>query len=135
MAGNSKSSSASGFSRKRCGCGDEVVVFTAGSKAKNPGKRFRRCPNWKDVNRSCGLFEWVEEDDKLGDLLGGGCCNSSEMLIETLKLKNSKLHMKLEKERTSSRLTKKLLVMAWVMLFFVCMWCLLKCHCGKKFGV
>ncbi|KAJ1378858.1 hypothetical protein SESBI_47420 [Sesbania bispinosa] len=39
MTGSSRSSSASGLSRKRCGCGDEVVVFTAGSKAKNPGKR------------------------------------------------------------------------------------------------
>ncbi|KAJ1436801.1 Zinc finger, GRF-type [Sesbania bispinosa] len=63
MTGSSRSSSAFGLSCKRCGCGDEVVVFTAGSRAKNPGKMFRRCPNWKDVNRSCGLFEWVEDDD------------------------------------------------------------------------
>ncbi|KAJ1379555.1 hypothetical protein SESBI_46777 [Sesbania bispinosa] len=110
MAGSSKSSSASGFSRKRCGCGDE------------------------DVNRSCGLFEWVEEDDKLGDLLGGGCCNSLEMLIETLKLKNSKLHMKLEKERTSSRLTQKLLVMAWVMLFFCMHVVFVEMPLWEKFG-
>ncbi|KAJ1417253.1 hypothetical protein SESBI_16678 [Sesbania bispinosa] len=83
MAGSSRSSSASS---KRCGCGDEVVIFTAGSRVKNPGERFRRCPNWKDVNRSCGLFERVEDDYRFTDLSGGGACShASELLIETYK--------------------------------------------------
>ncbi|KAJ1381710.1 Zinc finger, GRF-type [Sesbania bispinosa] len=87
MASWSKPSSSSPFSRKRCGCGDEVIVSTAGSQAKNPGKKFHRCPNW----RSCGLFEWVEEEDNLLEFGGRGCCHSHEMLIKTLKLKNAKL--------------------------------------------
>ncbi|KAJ1378655.1 Zinc finger, GRF-type [Sesbania bispinosa] len=107
MSGSSRSSSASAFSRKRCGCGDEVVVFTAGSRAKNPGKRFRRCPNWKDVNRSCGLFEWVEDDSRFVDLsCGGGCCHAFELLIKSYKEKVLKLQMKLETERKNSILKK-----------------------------
>ncbi|KAJ1436053.1 hypothetical protein SESBI_04607 [Sesbania bispinosa] len=83
MVGSSKSSSASRFSRKRCGCGDEVVVFTAGSRAKSPEKRFEGALTgrfefgdgyWEtqDVN-SGGLFELVEEDDRLEGCVGGGC--------------------------------------------------------------
>ncbi|KAJ1397990.1 putative DNA topoisomerase 3-alpha-like [Sesbania bispinosa] len=50
-----------------------MLIFIAlHSWAKNPGKRFQRCPNWKDVNISCGLFGWLEEDDRLGELSGGG---------------------------------------------------------------
>ncbi|KAJ1431908.1 hypothetical protein SESBI_06882 [Sesbania bispinosa] len=101
MAGSSRSSSASS---KRCGCGDEVVIFTAGSRAKNPGKRFRRFPNWK----------WVEDDYKFTDLSGGGACShASELLVETYKVKISKLQIKLEIERKTSSVTKKLLLMSW----------------------
>ncbi|KAJ1411815.1 hypothetical protein SESBI_20871 [Sesbania bispinosa] len=85
MPGSSRSSSASGLSRKRCGCGDEVVVFTTDSRAKNLGKRFRRCPNWKDVNRSFVLFEWVEDDERFVDLSCGGGYHASELLIENTR--------------------------------------------------
>ncbi|KAJ1413034.1 hypothetical protein SESBI_19964 [Sesbania bispinosa] len=84
MAGSSKSSSASGFSRKRCGCGDDVVVFMAGQQAKKPREEISRFgPNWKGI--VVCLSGW-RKDDKLGDLLGGGCCNSLEMLIENSKV-------------------------------------------------
>ncbi|KAJ1437559.1 Zinc finger, GRF-type [Sesbania bispinosa] len=91
MANCSMASSSSALSRKRCGCGDEVVLFTIGSRAKNPGKKFRRCPTCKDMNKSCGLFEWVEEEETQHDFGGRGCCHSHEMLIEILKLKNASL--------------------------------------------
>ncbi|KAJ1384142.1 Zinc finger, GRF-type [Sesbania bispinosa] len=125
MANCSMSSSSSALSRKRCGCGDEVVLFTAGSRAKNPGKKFCRCPNWK----SCGLLEWVEEEENQRDFAGRGCCHSHEMLIETLKLKNASLQRKLENERNYGRLTKNLLFMCFTLLAIVCLWCLLKCQC------
>ncbi|KAJ1386417.1 Zinc finger, GRF-type [Sesbania bispinosa] len=131
MAGSSRSLSASS---KRCGCGDEVVIYTAGRRAKNPGKRFRRCPNWKDVNRSCGLFEWVDDDYSFTDLSGGGVSSdAAELLVETYKMKNSKLQIKLEIERKTSSVMKKLLLMSWVFFSVVCIWCLLKCQCGSQF--
>ncbi|KAJ1378219.1 Zinc finger, GRF-type [Sesbania bispinosa] len=120
MTGSSRSSSASS---KRCGCGDEVVIYTAGRRAKNPGKRFRRCPNWKDVNRSCGLFEWVDDDYSFTDLSGGGVSSdAAELLVETYKMKNSKLQIKLEIERKTSSVMKKLLLMSWGVTWKLAVW-------------
>ncbi|KAJ1419511.1 Zinc finger, GRF-type [Sesbania bispinosa] len=70
--------------RRLCGCGDEIVTLTYGS-AKNPGRKFFRCPNWKNPS-SCNFFQWIDEEFSggEGECRGGGKCNFSDILIERL---------------------------------------------------
>lgn len=41
----------------KCDYGEVSVSRTA----KNPGKRFWGCPNYKDPSRNCRYFKWVLE--------------------------------------------------------------------------
>ncbi|KAL4570366.1 hypothetical protein LXL04_026018 [Taraxacum kok-saghyz] len=45
--------------RIRCDCGDYVGKWTAWAD-KNPRRRFIECPNYQDVHRNCGFFDWVD---------------------------------------------------------------------------
>ncbi|KAJ1418410.1 Zinc finger, GRF-type [Sesbania bispinosa] len=57
MGSRQKSFSSHSVSGRRlCRCGDEIVTLTSGS-AKNPGRKFLRCPNWKNSEEGKGNAE------------------------------------------------------------------------------
>ncbi|KAJ1395292.1 Zinc finger, GRF-type [Sesbania bispinosa] len=83
MGSRQKSASSHSVSGRRlCGCGDEIVTWTFGS-VKNPGRKFYRCPNWKNKD-SRQFFQWVDEEFRGGEGEGtvGGQCKCSQILIE-----------------------------------------------------
>ncbi|KAL7092205.1 hypothetical protein ACP275_12G151300 [Erythranthe tilingii] len=43
-----------------CRCGFELSTLTSWSE-KNPGRKFRACPNYTSPS-CCGYFEWVDEE-------------------------------------------------------------------------
>ncbi|KAL4554543.1 hypothetical protein LXL04_039375 [Taraxacum kok-saghyz] len=45
--------------RTHCDCGDPVGKWTSW-RPSNPGRRFIGCPNYKDPNRDCNFFDWVD---------------------------------------------------------------------------
>ncbi|CAI9281292.1 unnamed protein product [Lactuca saligna] len=46
-----------------CGCGFPSQIWTSTTK-KNPGKKFRVCPNRLDPNTpNCSLWKWVDDDE------------------------------------------------------------------------
>ncbi|CAN0843446.1 hypothetical protein LINGRAHAP2_LOCUS3860 [Linum grandiflorum] len=54
-----ESSSSSRHGNRRCSHQCDVVLKVAGT-TKNPGRRFLRCPFWKNSSADCGFFEWVD---------------------------------------------------------------------------
>nr|KAJ0198680.1 hypothetical protein LSAT_V11C600324610 [Lactuca sativa] len=45
--------------RRRCDCDEPVGRWTSW-KPKNPGRRFVGCPNYKDKEKDCKFFEWID---------------------------------------------------------------------------
>ncbi|KAJ1400283.1 Zinc finger, GRF-type [Sesbania bispinosa] len=99
-----------------CGCGDEIVTLTTGS-VKNPGRKFFRCPNWKNKG-SCNFFQWLDEEFRGGEGEGtvGGQCNCSQILIERLTTKISKKKRKMMEERKKVKILKAIVVGLMVLL-------------------
>ncbi|KAJ1412754.1 Zinc finger, GRF-type [Sesbania bispinosa] len=103
MASRQKSYSSHSVSGRRlCGCRDEIVTLTSRS-AKNPGRKFFRCPNWMNQG-SCNFFQWLDEEFRGGEGEGttGGQCNCSQIPIERLTTKIGKM-----KEEDYGRAKKK----------------------------
>ncbi|KAJ1428680.1 Zinc finger, GRF-type [Sesbania bispinosa] len=100
MGSRQKSFSSHSVSGRRlCGCCDEIVTLTSGS-VENPRRKFYRCPNWKNKG-SCNFFQWLDEEFRGGEGEGtvGGQCNCSQILIERLTTKISKMKRKMMEER------------------------------------
>ncbi|KAL4563843.1 hypothetical protein LXL04_027891 [Taraxacum kok-saghyz] len=55
--------SSSNHMRKKevCNCKEEAPLFTSWT-AKNTGRKFHGCPNFKDKTKDCKYFTWVEEE-------------------------------------------------------------------------
>ncbi|KAL4587070.1 hypothetical protein LXL04_011720 [Taraxacum kok-saghyz] len=47
--------------RERCLCDDPVGKWT-GWRSNNPGWRFIGCPNFRDVDKNCEYFAWVDPE-------------------------------------------------------------------------
>ncbi|KAL4567187.1 hypothetical protein LXL04_022762, partial [Taraxacum kok-saghyz] len=45
--------------RTHCDCGDPVGKWTSW-RPSNPRRRFIGCPNYRDPNRDCKFFDWVD---------------------------------------------------------------------------
>lgn len=45
--------------RAKCDCEDVVGKWTSWS-AKNPGRRFIGCPNFRNADKDCKYFDWVD---------------------------------------------------------------------------
>ncbi|KAJ1440783.1 Zinc finger, GRF-type [Sesbania bispinosa] len=117
MASRAKSFSSQSVSGRRyCKCGDEILILTSGS-ARNPGRKFFRCPNWKKEG-SCNFFQWVDEDFEGGEGVstGGGHCNCSKILVETLTIKIGRMKRKLMEERRKVKILKALIAALLVLL-------------------
>nr|KAJ0184532.1 hypothetical protein LSAT_V11C900502280 [Lactuca sativa] len=64
MASSSSVSNSSAYRsarqvRRRCNCDEPVGRWTSW-KPKNPGRRFVGCPNYKDKEKDCKFFEWID---------------------------------------------------------------------------
>ncbi|KAJ1376579.1 Zinc finger, GRF-type [Sesbania bispinosa] len=96
--------------RRLCLCGDEIVTLISGT-GKNPGRKFLRCPNWKNPS-SCNFFQWIDEDFRggEGECRGGGKCNCCEIVIERMTKKICKMKRKMEEERKKVKLLKSIIV-------------------------
>ncbi|XP_052625947.1 uncharacterized protein At4g04775-like [Lactuca sativa] len=44
-----------------CKCNEEAPMFTSWT-AKNPGRRFYGCPNYKDESMNCKYFMWIDDE-------------------------------------------------------------------------
>ncbi|KAJ1396976.1 Zinc finger, GRF-type [Sesbania bispinosa] len=111
MGSGQKSFSSHFVSRRRlCLCGDEIVTLTSGT-GKNPGRKFFRCPNWKNPS-SCNFFQSIDEDFRgdEGECRGRGKCNCSEILIERLTTKICKMKRKMVEERKKVKILKSIVV-------------------------
>ncbi|KAJ1439016.1 Zinc finger, GRF-type [Sesbania bispinosa] len=133
MARSKGVSASSSSSRNRlCGCGEMVLTLTSKS-AKNPGRRFFRCPNWKQYG-GCNYFEWVEDELSAVDaseVTKCVCFRSAESGVEAAKLKVGKLQNKLARERKKMTLfLSLLLVMSWAVILVGGYLCVTKCHCN-----
>ncbi|KAL4557828.1 hypothetical protein LXL04_036022 [Taraxacum kok-saghyz] len=58
---SSSSSVGSRSLRERCRCNDRVGHWT-GWRPDNPGRRFIGCPNYRDVDKYCNYFAWVDPE-------------------------------------------------------------------------
>ncbi|CAN1269509.1 hypothetical protein LINPERPRIM_LOCUS13613 [Linum perenne] len=59
-AGSSSSSKISSADGVVCHHKREAILKTAGTPS-NFGRRFFRCPYWKEKNRDCGFFKWADD--------------------------------------------------------------------------
>ncbi|KAJ1433872.1 Zinc finger, GRF-type [Sesbania bispinosa] len=57
---SSKTSSSFPSRRTLCDCGEDLVLMTS-NIVSNPGKKFWRCPNWKNTF-SRVFFQWADEE-------------------------------------------------------------------------
>ncbi|KAL4562367.1 hypothetical protein LXL04_034569 [Taraxacum kok-saghyz] len=47
--------------RARCGCDDPVEKWTDW-RSNNPGRRFIGCPNYRDAEKDCNYFAWIDPE-------------------------------------------------------------------------
>ncbi|KAJ1410544.1 Zinc finger, GRF-type [Sesbania bispinosa] len=103
-SGRCTSSSSSISRARRCRCGENLILFTSNSE-KNPGRDFWRCRLW-DIQMSCNYFQWADEE------LPEGTAMRTDNSVEEMKMKISKLRLKLAAERKSRRM--KLFLLYWL---------------------
>ncbi|KAJ1376090.1 Zinc finger, GRF-type [Sesbania bispinosa] len=89
MAAERASSSTFSSRYRLCGCGDTMLLLTTTS-AKNPGRKFWRCPNWNRKD-TCNYFEWLEEEVDGADATSHHCVHCSDMVLRSWTLKIAKL--------------------------------------------
>ncbi|XP_042752055.1 uncharacterized protein At4g04775-like [Lactuca sativa] len=80
-----------------CKCNEEASIFTSWT-AKNPGRRFYGCPNYKDESMNCKYFTWIDDEltiQRYKDLLFNmnHDMKGMEDEIKKLKLKLKKKNM------------------------------------------
>ncbi|TKY73403.1 cyanogenic beta-glucosidase [Spatholobus suberectus] len=74
---------------RRCYCGDKEVLVTSQS-ARNPGRMFWGCPNWRR-GRHCDYFKWADVDDE------GGNDRVEQIVSEAIEEQKKKI-VKLQKK-------------------------------------
>ncbi|KAJ1388546.1 Zinc finger, GRF-type [Sesbania bispinosa] len=104
MVGSRTSYGSSSSSRhKHCGCGESLLLFTS-SSAKNPGRKFLRCPNW-NKNNTCKFFAWLDEENAVTQPSNHPCSQCSEMAIEAFKSKIATLQATVDNQRRITNLS------------------------------
>ncbi|KAJ1384465.1 Zinc finger, GRF-type [Sesbania bispinosa] len=115
--GSASKTSSSSFQSPHtlCDCGDDLILMTS-KTVSNPGKKFWRCPNWKN-NMSCDFFQWVDEEwlDK-----GTSMEDVEGYVMEIAQLKKvSKLQRKLCDVRNMRKWLIVCLVFSWALMVVV----------------
>ncbi|KAI4369819.1 hypothetical protein MLD38_018222 [Melastoma candidum] len=86
-------------SERRCKHGMRAVLYISWSRS-NPGRRFFRCPVWKDDD--CGFFSWYD------DVIPPRQKEIISHLVETKKLLESKVELMQKKESAMEDVIKHL---------------------------
>ncbi|KAJ1393610.1 Zinc finger, GRF-type [Sesbania bispinosa] len=131
MAGSKIDTSSSSSRRRMCECGLAPLVLTSNS-LKNPGRRFLRCPNWKNTQNR--FFQWVDDfcsDDEVNNMKAiPNRCARCDDVAYALKLNVREMQKILAyKTKKMNLVLSTLLVLSWIVM---CAGFLMG-RCGKEF--